>query len=115
MLATANKRAPTQPIPGIAAGATPPDEFEDDEAEVTDEEEVVKRVAVESPVDDAEALMPDELEDPLPVKEAAEEPEGVEFALKLPFIDPLVAKLDADNVDTRLKPDTGIGVAIEIE
>ena len=97
-------------MPGIATGATPPEELEDAE------EEVVERVAVESPVEDAEVLMPDELENLLPVKEATElESEGAELALTMLLIDPLVAKLDADNVDTRLELDTNIGVAIEIE
>jgi len=97
-------------MPAIAAGATPPEELEEVE------EEVVERVAVESPVEDAEVLMPDELEDLLPVKEAAElESEGAELAPMMLLIDPLVAKLDADNVNTRLELDTDIGVPIEIE
>ncbi|KAH0289555.1 hypothetical protein M436DRAFT_67018 [Aureobasidium namibiae CBS 147.97] len=110
MLTTANRRPPTQPIPGIAAGATPPGELEEAE------EDVVERVAVESPVEDAEVLMSDELEDLLPVKEAAEpESEGAELALTMLLVDPLVAKLDADNVDTRFELDTDIGVAIKTE
>jgi len=107
MLTTANKRPPTQPIPGIAAGATPPEELEEAE------EEVVERVAVESPVDDAEVLRPDELEDLLLVTEAAKldsEPEGAELALTMLLIDPLVAILLAD-----MDVDTSIVVAMEIE
>lgn len=119
MLTTATKRPPTQAIPGTAVEATPPEDLEADEAEVTDEGEVVKRVAVKSPVDDAEVLMSDKLEDPLLVTEAAKldsEPEEAELALTMLLIDRLVAILLADmDVDTGRELETAFVVAMEIE
>lgn len=59
--------------------------------------------------------MPDELEGPLPVKEAAEldpEPDGAELALAMPLVTKLLADID---VVIGLRLDTGTGVAIEIE
>ena len=100
----------------MAAGATPPEELEDVEAEAT-EGGFVERVAVESPVEDAEVLMPDELEDP--VKDAAEldsEPGGAELVLTVPLVNPLVTRVLADvYVIITLELAAGIGVAIGIE
>lgn len=113
MLIIANTIPATQPMSGIAAGAIPPEDLEDAE------EEAVERIAVESPVEDAEVTTPDELGDPLPVKEAVEvdpELDGAELALTMLFIDPLVAELPAEiDVVRAFELATGIGVATEVE
>jgi hypothetical protein len=102
MLTTAKQRPATLPNLGRTIGLTPPEEVEDAE------EEAVERAAVESSVDDAELLIPDELGDPLRVEEAEEldpEPGNVELTLTMLPIDPLVAVSIAD-----IDADIGLGL-----
>jgi hypothetical protein len=110
ILTTAHIRPATLPNLGRTIGPTPPEEVADAE------EEAVERAAVESSVEDAELLIPDELGDPLGVEEAEEldpEPGNVELTLTMLPIDPLVAVSIAD-IDAGIGLGLGVGLDIGI-